>query len=179
MPERWLAAAACRGQPLEIFYPTDSVEEELGLDAKRICAGCPVARPCLRFAVRVNDRFGIWAGLNDKRRQVLRRLWTAGDVEEFSAAVDEALRWVAGAAAGTVDTAARPEDVCARCGDRIREGARPLDRNGPRATCGLPSTYNDGCRCDRCVAGKADYRARRGKLRATPGRHTLDEEIPR
>lgn len=174
MADHWRAAASCRGTDPKIFYPSIDVDDEdqeladledaaageLGIEAKRICSGCPVARPCLRFAVRVNDRWGIWAGLNDQRRQVLRRLWAAEDLDGYSAAVDEALRWVTAVANGDeLELPETPGRGCDRCGSWIEPGQHPTDRNGPGATCGLPSTYNKGCRCRDCIAGKIAYRA--------------------
>ncbi len=52
MADNWRAAAACRGKPPQIFYPSIDIDdedaeldeleetavEELGLQAKRICA---------------------------------------------------------------------------------------------------------------------------------------------
>jgi WhiB family transcriptional regulator, redox-sensing transcriptional regulator len=40
-------------------------------EAKRICAGCPVQRECLEYALRVREPFGIWGGLNETERRAL------------------------------------------------------------------------------------------------------------
>ncbi|MDQ3915075.1 MAG: WhiB family transcriptional regulator [Actinomycetota bacterium] len=41
--------------------------------AKAICRTCPVAEPCLEFAMETNQKYGIWGGLTDKERASLKR----------------------------------------------------------------------------------------------------------
>lgn len=65
----WLERAACRGLPPSMFYPEWGEE---GAEARRICAGCPVRVECLDHAVVTGEKWGIWGGLNNKRRRVLR-----------------------------------------------------------------------------------------------------------
>jgi WhiB family redox-sensing transcriptional regulator len=39
---------------------------------------CPVAEPCLEYALETNQRAGIWGGTTEEERKSLRRKWLAG-----------------------------------------------------------------------------------------------------
>lgn len=72
----WEQLAACRTEPgaTEVFF-----SEELAgiIEAKRICAGCPVIAPCLEGAIARAEPCGVWGGqlfsdgriLTQKRRR--------------------------------------------------------------------------------------------------------------
>lgn len=66
----WAAFAACRDRDPDVFFP---LSEEGEREAIRVCSGCPVRVECLEFALEANVRFGIWGGLTEKQRVVLRR----------------------------------------------------------------------------------------------------------
>jgi WhiB family redox-sensing transcriptional regulator len=36
--------------------------------AKRVCAACPVTRPCLEYALRRYERHGVWGGMSERER---------------------------------------------------------------------------------------------------------------
>lgn len=65
--ETWQSKAACRvGGPND---PTWFPEKwGRGTDAKQICASCPVQKDCLDYAMRHEERYGVWGGLNAKER---------------------------------------------------------------------------------------------------------------
>lgn len=66
---RWHQYAACRGKPTSWFFPEkgDSVGK-----AKLVCAGCPVAAPCLEQAL-AGEEHGVWAGTSrGTRRRIMR-----------------------------------------------------------------------------------------------------------
>lgn len=72
----WRQQAACRSAAdPNIFFPeqesvsTDSVEAM----AKAICARCGVVPECLDYALRTNEKDGVWGGLNKNERAALRR----------------------------------------------------------------------------------------------------------
>ena len=75
--EAWQVRAACRGPQAAVFFPPSHFErksEKLRREeqAKAICSTCPVAEPCLEYAVRIREPLGIWGGLNEtERRQLL------------------------------------------------------------------------------------------------------------
>jgi WhiB family redox-sensing transcriptional regulator len=65
----WAVAAACRDADPDLFFPESM--EDAG-PAKRVCAGCPVALECFRFALDTEQRWGVWAGTTPKQRTRLR-----------------------------------------------------------------------------------------------------------
>ncbi|BCI55000.1 hypothetical protein NIIDNTM18_42780 [Mycolicibacterium litorale] len=67
----WADEADCRFTDPEAFFPAAG---EPSYDAKRICASCPVQKPCLEYALRGGRRvLGIWGGLSERQRDDLRR----------------------------------------------------------------------------------------------------------
>ncbi len=58
----WRERAACVGHDPELWFPGPGGDS--GGRAKRVCAICPVAAECLRFALRGPEHYGIWAGYN-------------------------------------------------------------------------------------------------------------------
>lgn len=77
----WSTRAACRGTDPELFYGhTEGVSQSSSegriaiLQAKdRYCGRCPVKGECLEFAMKTNEKHGIWGGLTERERQSLRR----------------------------------------------------------------------------------------------------------
>jgi WhiB family redox-sensing transcriptional regulator len=63
----WKLDAACQDIDPETWYdPAQTVE------AKKVCAGCPVLDNCLTFALDTREPWGVWGGLDeDERRRVL------------------------------------------------------------------------------------------------------------
>ena len=74
----WQEDAACREYDNILFFGEDQGESELERqsregEAKAVCQRCPVAEPCLEFAIETNQKYGIWGGLTDKERASLKR----------------------------------------------------------------------------------------------------------
>ncbi len=74
----WQQAGSCRTGASHDFYPPMHAErkhERLARErrAKSVCASCPVRTQCLDHAVAVDERYGIWGGLNHDERRTLRR----------------------------------------------------------------------------------------------------------
>lgn len=44
------------------------------LQAKQVCARCPVTLECLEYALKTGQQYGIWGGKNEKELKQLRRL---------------------------------------------------------------------------------------------------------
>ena len=61
----------CSKMP-EVFFPEDEHNErarEKSIQiAKTICAGCPIRRNCLEFAIAYDEPFGVWGGLTHRER---------------------------------------------------------------------------------------------------------------
>lgn len=64
----WMAAGRCRSSEVDFFA-------ERGADvsaAKLLCAECAVRVQCLDYALRFEERFGIWGGLSERQRNMIR-----------------------------------------------------------------------------------------------------------
>lgn len=78
MRPEWSAGAACNDMPQGWFYPKRG---ESAREPKEVCAGCEVARECLRFAIENKEMFGIWGGYSERERRRIRKIYntfTAG-----------------------------------------------------------------------------------------------------
>ena len=84
----WRLSAACRTEDPELFFPTGSEGgwKYVIVEAKKVCARCPVRESCLRFALdeRIGD--GIFGGLTDKERAAFRRRIVAAKTASPAAA---------------------------------------------------------------------------------------------
>jgi WhiB family redox-sensing transcriptional regulator len=72
----WLRRAACVGEDPELFFPVGTsgpAQEEIAA-AKRICARCPVAGPCLAWALATGQTSGVWGGTGEEERAALLRV---------------------------------------------------------------------------------------------------------
>ncbi|ASO22045.1 WhiB family redox-sensing transcriptional regulator [Actinoalloteichus hoggarensis] len=84
-PDDVLADAVIRdGRCVWVFTegdaPAPSGDEDADRElARRLCAGCPVAGPCLELELRTaGDRTaGVWGGLAEDDRRALLPLWVA------------------------------------------------------------------------------------------------------
>jgi len=140
-----------------------------GTLAKGVCADCTVRVECLTYAVEVGESAGIWGGVGEDRRAGLRRVYLSGDAVEWVRALAAEADHIAVSISGFPDDRVPVwQAPCVRCGDRIWSGTPPPDRNGPNATCGRPSTYNRGCRCERCVLGKGRYAGKKSGANGSP-----------
>lgn len=67
----WRDRAACLNSPdADAFFPEKGARSDR---AKAICRRCPVRAPCLDYAQRTEERFGVWGGLSERERRRLRR----------------------------------------------------------------------------------------------------------
>jgi WhiB family redox-sensing transcriptional regulator len=69
-PLAWQADALCAQTDPEAFFPEKGGSTR---DAKKICASCPVRAQCLEYALKNDERFGIWGGLSERERRKLRK----------------------------------------------------------------------------------------------------------
>ena len=69
-PLAWQEDALCSQTDPEAFFPEKGGSTR---DAKRICAQCTVKSECLEYALKNDERFGIWGGLSERERRRLRR----------------------------------------------------------------------------------------------------------
>lgn len=73
----WRDRARCLTSDPELFFPvgTTGPAEQQILDAKSVCALCPVRCECLQWAMNAGAQaqFGVWGGLDEGERRSLRR----------------------------------------------------------------------------------------------------------
>lgn len=81
----WLADAKCsrEGIELEEFYPPKHAQEGVRDRARRLCDGCPVQDECLAYALRTNERFGIWGGRTERERRAIKRFGQTATGEQI------------------------------------------------------------------------------------------------
>ena len=56
----WQERALCRDYDPEVFFPEKGGSSR---EAKRICSECPVRIECLNYALRRDERYGVWGGM--------------------------------------------------------------------------------------------------------------------
>ena len=68
----WMRDGLCAGAAdPEIFFPPRGRGKADA--AKAVCAGCPVRRECLRYALKAPEEHGVWGGLDEDERAAIRR----------------------------------------------------------------------------------------------------------
>jgi WhiB family redox-sensing transcriptional regulator len=75
----WRRDAACKDVDPNLFFPVGVTGPAIPqiAAAKSICDECSVQRDCLEFAITTNQEFGVWGGMTEDERRVLRRRWRA------------------------------------------------------------------------------------------------------
>jgi WhiB family redox-sensing transcriptional regulator len=54
-----------------VFFPEKGGSSR---EAKRICSECPVRIECLNYALRRDERYGVWGGMSERERRRLKRM---------------------------------------------------------------------------------------------------------
>lgn len=71
-PQPWRRDANCATTDPDLFFA--EVGDWRGTQAAmKVCDGCDVAAQCLEFAMRTDQREGVWGGLDASARRRLRR----------------------------------------------------------------------------------------------------------
>ena len=66
----WQEQSLCAQTDPEAFFPEKGGSTR---EAKKVCGSCEVRTECLDYALRHDERFGIWGGLSERERRRLRR----------------------------------------------------------------------------------------------------------
>lgn len=79
MPGPWADRAACKNDEFpDAFHPGDNaaINVQMTAYALRKCAGCPVRRECLNFAISAGPSscLGVWGGTTQDQR---KKMWRA------------------------------------------------------------------------------------------------------
>ena len=57
----------------DLFYPSESGDSDaLFYLARQICESCPYQQPCLEYALRTREKFGMWGGATPQQRDAMR-----------------------------------------------------------------------------------------------------------
>lgn len=67
--EPWMEQAICPQTDPELFFPEKGSSTK---EAKRVCLDCPVREACLSYAMRTDQRFGVFGGLSERERRRLK-----------------------------------------------------------------------------------------------------------
>jgi WhiB family transcriptional regulator, redox-sensing transcriptional regulator len=88
--EHWRTSAARQFADPDLFFPISSSGPSGAqvAQAKAICAGCPVQRECLAFALRTHQVHGVWGGLTEQERYPLTSPTLAGVERGHAAYLD-------------------------------------------------------------------------------------------
>jgi len=70
---QWWSLAACRSADPDLFFPISGRAAAQIARAKAVCAQCVVQRDCLRYALAADPVQGVWGGLSEQERRLLRR----------------------------------------------------------------------------------------------------------
>lgn len=75
--EDWRLEARCRDLDFDTFFPVGRAGTSEGAEgaerAKAVCRLCDVRAECLGFAIRTNQDFGVWGGMDEEQRRKHRR----------------------------------------------------------------------------------------------------------
>jgi WhiB family transcriptional regulator, redox-sensing transcriptional regulator len=71
----WWSRAACSTADPELFFPISSTGPAMGqlARAKAICARCEIQQQCLDYAVSTGPIQGVWGGMTEHERRLLRQ----------------------------------------------------------------------------------------------------------
>jgi WhiB family redox-sensing transcriptional regulator len=73
--DEWRHQAACAGEETDLFFPVGTSPAAIAQahEAKKVCAGCPVRLDCLKWAIDTAQEWGVWGGLTEDERRVMKR----------------------------------------------------------------------------------------------------------
>lgn len=63
----------CNEDNANLFFPEGNDIHAKTMEAKKLCAACPMTVQCFNFAVDNDEKFGIWGGATTKERAYLKR----------------------------------------------------------------------------------------------------------
>ncbi|WP_374118694.1 WhiB family transcriptional regulator [Streptomyces sp. 8L] len=69
----WRGQGACRTADPDLFFPDGHTIPLRILEAKRICARCPIQVECRTSALKRREPYGVWGGLTEDERKVTLR----------------------------------------------------------------------------------------------------------
>jgi WhiB family redox-sensing transcriptional regulator len=73
----WVSQAACLGADTRLFFAQRGDKRAVRA-AKAVCRTCQVIRPCRAWALAHPGERGVWGGLTEAERRVIRRRQDSG-----------------------------------------------------------------------------------------------------
>lgn len=70
LDRHWQEFGLCAQTDPELFFPESGESTKL---ARSVCAACDVREQCLEYAIKNDEKDGIWGGLNPTERKRLTR----------------------------------------------------------------------------------------------------------
>jgi hypothetical protein len=71
----WQERAACNEWTADLFYPRSATDSNVYIEARKVCALCPVQVECLSHALSHDEQHGMWGGRTpNERQQILKNL---------------------------------------------------------------------------------------------------------
>jgi WhiB family transcriptional regulator, redox-sensing transcriptional regulator len=67
---RWQERALCAQTDPDAFFPGKGGSTS---EPKKVCRACPVTAECLEYALRTDQRYGVWGGLSERQRRKIKR----------------------------------------------------------------------------------------------------------
>jgi WhiB family redox-sensing transcriptional regulator len=73
--DSWMKEGACRTLNIgpTIFFLEMGKQSKVANTAKRVCSRCPVREECREYAIDNHIDHGIWGGMTERERTLLRR----------------------------------------------------------------------------------------------------------
>lgn len=69
----WRASAVCKEVDPDAFFPEKGQSDK---KAKRICRQCTVRDKCLEYALKYDERHGVWGGMSERERRRMQNRQT-------------------------------------------------------------------------------------------------------
>lgn len=88
-PEGWDAGALCKQFDPGLFFPETGASINDIRKAKAICQGCDARKSCLEWALKEDERFGIWGGYDYRERRRIKRMNGQVATPEFALPLKE------------------------------------------------------------------------------------------
>lgn len=76
----WMNRAECQKVDPEVFFPigNGSLTPAQVAEARAVCGRCPVRTDCLRYSLDTGQGHGVWGGIDENERRLMRSGAQAG-----------------------------------------------------------------------------------------------------
>ena len=143
----------CAHRPGDMWFATEDPKDRGALrTALRLCGECPFRVPCAQYAVDTDQRYGIWGGTTERKREAARlkgRPVAVGRPAPTHGKLSTYTKHLCRC------------DLCRGAWDAYLLRQREQRRATTKAVRAIGehgyNAYSYGCRCDTCRSAKAEY----------------------